>query len=132
MPLGSASATSSLFRRTDVRLGLAVLVVIAAGGLFIVKWDPYYRKALLVSIKHSLGASPIFQRGLVTPPPSFAAALGYAKSYFNAVWQAWILGLLLAATIETLLPRAWLARTLGSASHRSSLLGGVLALPGMM
>src|SRR2546427_8500536 len=40
--------------------------------------------------------------------------------------------LLLAATIDTLIPRDWLVRVLGSRAARSSILGGLIAFPGMM
>ena len=47
-------------------------------------------------------------------------------------FAALVVGLLLAATVDALLPRDWLIRVLGSARVRSSFLGGALALPGMM
>ena len=53
-------------------------------------------------------------------------------AYFRAIWQAMVLGLLLAATIETSLPRDLLVRALGAATFRSSAFGGLLSLPGMM
>jgi len=130
---GCASASAiSRPRRPAYLRGLITLLVIAVVGLFIVKWNPYYHKAHLLSLTHSLGRNILFGKALAPPGPSVAAAVGYAESYFKAVWQAWVLGLLLAATIETLLPRNWLARVLGKASARTAFLGGVLALPGMM
>jgi len=126
------SASAPAPRRADYLAGLVILVLMAAVGLYIVKWSPYYHRAHLIAGTHSMGKSPLFSTGVATPTPSAAAALGYAAAYFKAVWQAWVLGLLLAATIQALLPRAWLARVLGKASTRTSLLGGVLALPGMM
>jgi uncharacterized membrane protein YraQ (UPF0718 family) len=119
-------------RRAASRYRFLVVLTIAVVGLFIVKWYPYFYKAHRISLTHSMGANVLFFKGITAPSPSISAALGYAGSYFNAVWQAWVLGLLLAATIETVLPRNWLARLLGKASARTSLLGGVLALPGMM
>src|SRR5581483_1266617 len=96
-------------------LGLAAILVLAVAGLFYVKWSPHYHPAFAVAISHSLGAS-----------------LDYAQRYFKAIWQAMVLGLLLAASIEAFLPRNWLARILGSATFRHTVLGGALALPGMM
>ncbi len=132
MPQNAATPAIPEPRRTEYLRGLIVLLVIAAVGLFIVKWNPYYHRAQIISVTHSMGRNMLFIKELTTPSPSISAALGYAGSYFKSVWQAWVLGLLLAATIETLLPRNWLARMLGKASARTSLLGGVLALPGMM
>ncbi len=132
MPQDAAPPAAPGFRRADYLRGLIVLLVIAAVGLFIVKWNPYYHKAQLIAVTHSMGRNILFVKELAAPSPSISAALGYAGSYFKSVWQAWVLGLLLAATVETLLPRTWLARVLGKASARTSLLGGLLSLPGMM
>lgn len=132
MPQDVPSPTAPESRRADYLRGLIVLLVIAAVGLFIVKWNPYYHRAQLIAATHAMGRNILFIKELTAPAPSISAALGYAGSYFKSVWQAWVLGLLLAATIETLLPRNWLARALGRASARTSFLGGLLSLPGMM
>jgi uncharacterized membrane protein YraQ (UPF0718 family) len=129
---GVAVSTAPAGRRIQYLRGFGILLVIAVVGLFIVKWNPYFHRAVTAAARHSIGNNIVFNKGTTAPSPSIAAALQYAGMYFKAVWQAWVLGLLLAATIETLLPRNWLVRVLGSASLRSSLLGGVLALPGMM
>ena len=118
--------------KTQYIIGLAILLVIAVVGLFIVKWNPYYHKALATAASHSLGASIVSGTASSAPAPSIAAAIAYGIAYFKAIWQALVLGLLLATTIETLLPRTWLARVLGSNAFRSTALGGVIALPGMM
>jgi uncharacterized protein len=55
-------------------LGFTLIIVVAIGGLFYVKWLPYSHKA---------------------------------------IWQAMVLGLLLAAAVQEFAPRAWLARLLG-------------------
>ena len=118
-------------RRRSI-IGLAILLVLAVGGLYLVKWSPYYQKSFLVAANHSLGASIVTGQARGAPAPSVAAALDYLSVYFKAIWEALVLGLLLATTIETLLPRDWLARLLGTQAFRSTALGGVLALPGMM
>jgi uncharacterized membrane protein YraQ (UPF0718 family) len=136
----STNATSEGFvwargsRRREYLLGLGAFLLIALVGLYIVKWSPYVNRAVAVAVSHSMGASIISgSRDVATAPePSVEAALGYAASYFAAVWQAMLLGMLMAATIETLVPRDWLTRVLGSRSFRSSALGGVFALPTMM
>ncbi len=135
MPGGSPRGTVGLpiFRLHRAEwLGLAAILVIAVAGLFYVKWSPYYHRAFAVAISHSLGASIVSGQEAAPPPPSFGAALDYAQRYFKAIWQAMVLGLLLAASIEAFLPRNWLARILGSATFRHTVLGGALALPGMM
>jgi uncharacterized membrane protein YraQ (UPF0718 family) len=126
------TAPSGPSRRTEYLLGFGLLLLIAVVGLFIVKWSPYWARAFTVAGTHTLG-NPIMYGGETAPPAaSLAAALDYAQRYFLAVWQAMVLGLLMAATIQSVVPRDWLARVLGSRSARTSLFGGLLALPGMM
>lgn len=132
MPRSTIPSSIPGLRRAEYLRGLIVLLAIGAVGLFIVKWNPYYHKAQIISATHSMGRNILFLKELTPPAPSVSAAFGYAGSYFKSVWQAWVLGLLLAATIETLLPHNWLAHVLGKASTRASLLGGLLSLPGMM
>lgn len=113
-------------------VGLALFVALAVVGLYIVKWHPYALKAQSAAGKHTLGSSIITGKAAQAPDPSLDAAITYARVYFNAIWKALVLGLLLAATIEALLPRDWLLRLLGSERLRTSAIGGVLSLPGMM
>jgi len=118
--------------RRDVLPGLGLLLLIAVVGLFIVKWQPYYLRAFTAATNHSIGASIVSGSSAAPPEASLQAAWDYARAYFLAIWQAMVLGLLLAATIESSVPRDLVVRWLGASSGRSSLLGGVLSLPGMM
>lgn len=131
LPAGSVAGTAFTLRRADW-IGLLAVLAIAVGGLAYVKWVPAYDRAFSVAASHSLGASIVSGRAAAPPPPSLAAAIDYALEYFGAIWKAMALGLLLAASVETLLPRDWLCRVLGSATFRHTALGGALALPGMM
>lgn len=132
----ATSATLSSQTQTQRRLeylrGFVLLVIIAIVGLYIVKWNPYYHRAFTVAAKHSIGNSIVSGKSAAPPAISFASALAYFRAYFKAIWQALVLGLLVAATIEALVPRDWIARVLGTPRVRSSVLGGVLSLPGMM
>ena len=119
-------------RTADYVRGLGVLLAIAVIGLFVVKWQPYYNRAFVAAADHSLGTSILSGQNPAPPLPSIDAALEYGQRYFAAIWQALVVGLLLAATLETLVPRDWIARVLGSPGFRASALGGLLALPGMM
>lgn len=119
-------------RRQEYALGFGMLILIAVVGLFIVKWNPYFQRAFVAASQHSLGASIVSGKEVAPPAPSFTSALTYGKAYFLAIWQALLLGLLLAATLETVVPKDWIVRLLGSSKFSSSFLGGVLALPGMM
>ncbi|MCL6637839.1 MAG: permease [Alicyclobacillus sp.] len=66
------------------------------------------------------------------PAPSWQAGIQYAVTYFKAIWPALVVGLVLGALVQVWIPRTWLQRWLGQANLRSTLLGGALALPGMM
>jgi uncharacterized membrane protein YraQ (UPF0718 family) len=132
MNLSLPSQTPTADRRAECIRGFGLLLVIAVVGLFIVKWSPYWARAFTVAGTHTLGNPIMYGAETAPPAASIGAALDYAQRYFLAVWQAMVLGLLLAATVQTLVPRDWLVRVLGSRGLRSSALGGVLALPGMM
>jgi uncharacterized membrane protein YraQ (UPF0718 family) len=122
----------SVLRRTDSRsllLGALVLVLVAVAGLYVVKWNPYFHKAVEAAGSHSLG-EPIAGEG--APQASLGAALGYAVAYFLAVWKAMVLGLLIDSGVQALLPRQWLTRTLGKAGFGSSTVTAALAVPSMM
>jgi uncharacterized membrane protein YraQ (UPF0718 family) len=119
-------------RRRELVRGVGLLFLIAAVGLFIVKWQPYYLRGFAAATNHSIGASIVSGTAAAPPAASLQAAWDYARAYFLAIWQAMVLGLLLAATIESSLPRDLLVRLLGTPGIRTSALGGVLSLPGMM
>jgi len=118
--------------RREGLVGVALLLGLALVGLYLVKWDPYFHKALRALATHSLGDPIVYDRSGSMPRPSLASGVGYALTYFKAVWQAMLLGLLMATTIETFIPRDWLMRLLGSRGLRASALGALLALPCMM
>lgn len=120
-------------RRSEYVIGFGLLILIAVVGLYIAKWSPYWSRGFTIASTHAYPGSSIVSGKDVAPPaPSFQAAIAYGQSYFLAVWQALVVGLLLAATLETLVPKDWVLRVLGNSKFRSSFLGGVFALPGMM
>jgi uncharacterized protein len=130
--LNAAVVLGTADRRREAVRGVGLVLVIAVVGLFIVKWQPYYLRAFTAAANHSIGSSIVSGTAASPPAASLQAAFDYARAYFLAIWQAMVLGLLLAATIESSVPRDLLVRLLGSGSTRSSALGGVLSLPGMM
>ncbi|SPZ92560.1 Predicted permease [Serratia marcescens] len=93
-----------------------------------VKWQPYYGKAFVAADSHSIGKS-ILADGAGSP---WLAAWQYALVYFTAVWKAALLGVLLGSLVQVLIPRDWLARTLGHRRFSGTVLGALIALPGMM
>jgi uncharacterized membrane protein YraQ (UPF0718 family) len=118
--------------RISPAAGIAILVVLAIGGLFYVKWLPYYHKAFVAFASHSIGRSILMGTAAQAPPPSWKSALDYSLAYGKAIWQAMVLGLLLGAAVQEFAPMAWIARSLGRSSWRSVVTGGLLAIPGMM
>lgn len=113
-------------------VGPIIFLAVAAIGLFIVKWNPYFYKAFTAAETHSIGASIITGKNAVAPAFSWNAAIGYATDYFNAVWKAVILGLLLGSLVQVLIPSNWIRRTLGQKGFNSTALAGAASLPGMM
>lgn len=130
MPLSTVEFATR--RRIEYVRGFGILLVIAIVGLYIVKWNPYFHRAFSAAANRSIGASIVSGKAVAAPAPSFQAAIDYGLAYFKAIWQALALGLLLAATLETLVPRDWIARVLGKTGFSTSALGGLIALPGMM
>jgi uncharacterized membrane protein YraQ (UPF0718 family) len=105
-----------------------LFILVAAIGLYYVKWSPYYLKAFSAAEHHSIGAS-ILNDQQASP---VAAALAYAKVYFLAIWKAAALAMILGSLIQVLIPQDWLLRMFGRAGFASTLRGGLFALPGMM
>ncbi len=105
-------------------------IVIATAGLLYVKWWPYYNKSILVANTHSIGASILGDGS--NQSSTWQAALDYALAYFNSVWKAAILGILLGSLLQVLLPTGWLLKVLGKTSFGSTAIAGLAAVPGMM
>jgi uncharacterized protein len=118
--------------RSPALWGPLVLAVLFVGGLYYVKWGPYYHRAFLAASQHSIGASIVSGKLAMPPPPSIGAALGYAWAYGRSIWQAMALGLLLGAGVQALVPRDWLVRVLGSMKFSRVALAGLISTAGMM
>jgi len=109
---------------------VALFIIVAAAGLLYVKWWPYFNKTILAAQTHSIGASILGD--LSNEKPSLQSALDYALVYFNSVWKAAILGILLGSLLQVLLPTQWLLKVLGKTSFGSTAIAGLAAVPGMM
>lgn len=112
--------------------GVAVLALIFVLGLYYVKWGPYFHKAFVAASQHSIGPSIVSGRVATPPSPSLEAALGYAWAYGKAIWQAMVLGLLLGAGVQALVPRDWLFHLFGRTNFRAVALAGLASVPSMM
>ena len=111
---------------------VAALLLIVVGGLYYVKWSPYYHRAFVAAAQHAIGPSIVSGSAGTAPAPSVEAALGYAWAYGKAIWQAMVLGLVVGAGVQAVVPRDWLARVFGSMSFKGVALAGLASLPGMM
>lgn len=125
------ASTSALPSPSSQRTGWlkpALFILIAAAGLYYVKWSPYYLKSFVAADTHSIGASILSGSG----GSPLSVALAYANVYFLAIWKAAVLGILLGSLVQVLIPRDWLLRLFGRAGIASTVCGGLFALPGMM
>lgn len=112
--------------------GGVFFMLLMVGGLYYVKWDPYFHKAFVAAAHHSIGASILTGKAVHPPGPSWAAAAGYATRYFNAVWEAMVLGILAGATVQVFVPQNWIVRLLGTTGWLSAVTAGAAAVPSMM
>jgi uncharacterized membrane protein YraQ (UPF0718 family) len=123
--------TTSASRRTTPPWVLAAGVALLAVALLLwAKWLPYSVKVPAVAGSGSLGSSIVTGGAAAPPAVSLSAGLAFARTYFLAIWPALVAGLVLAAAVQTALPRDWVARLVGRG--RGAVAGGALALPGMM
>ncbi|WP_243298620.1 permease [Bacillus litorisediminis] len=109
---------------------VVTFILIAVVGLLYVKWWPYYHKSLTAAHTHSIGSSILGD--LSTMTPSWQTAWDYAVAYFQSVWKAAVLGILLGSLLQVLIPTHWLLKLLGKKSFGSTAIGGIASVPGMM
>jgi hypothetical protein len=121
-------------RSTDspLILGTLAFIALAVAGLFIVKWFPYWHKAHVAAATHAIGSSIVSGKGVAPPAVGLEAAWRYTVAYFNAVWMAVVLALLLGSSVQVFVPRRWLLRLLGARNAKSAAIAGALSLGGMM
>jgi uncharacterized protein len=126
----SPSAARATVPRLSAWAAIALFFAVAIGGLLYVKWSPYYAKAFVAAQNHTLGPS-IVSGNLAAPPGiGWQAGVTYWVDYLKAIWQALVLGLVLGAGIEALLPPAVLRRLF--VGPTGSLRATAFAVPSMM
>ncbi len=135
--VGIADTLTPMSKRVGPRAavsltGVSVLVVIFLGGLYYVKWSPAYQRAFTAAAQHSIGASIVSGKLAAPPAPSVDAAVGYAWAYGKSIWQAMVLGLLLGAGVQALVPRGWLVGVFGSMKFTGVALAGLVSTASMM
>lgn len=124
----------STVSRTRPSWGAAavIFVIVAVAGVFYAKWDPYFLKLGVVSVHHTLGPSIITGKSAAAPAPGLAAAWDYFLAYFKDIWVALVVGLVVGAGVQSLLPRSWLLRVLGQSGWGSSSVAVAASVPSMM
>lgn len=83
-----------------------IFALVAIAGFAYVKWAPYYSKAFAAYSHHSIGSSIISGKASSAPPASWSAAVDYAIVYGKAIWEALVLGLILAPASRCCFPPA--------------------------
>jgi uncharacterized membrane protein YraQ (UPF0718 family) len=111
-------------------IAIIAFILIAAIGLFVAKWYPYYFKGFHIAATHNAGTSIVSKHAAA--PKGWQAAIDYSYQYLLKIWQALVVGMLLAAGVQVLLPRDWLLRVLGSGRLRPVALAGAASVPSMM
>ncbi len=112
--------------------GIFITAVIFAAGLFIVKWSPYWHKAHVAASTHAIGYSIVSGKSIQPEAVGLHAAWSYTLAYFKAVWEAVALALLLGASVQAFVPRAWLLRAIGKASPQSAAVAAAGSMTTMM
>lgn len=108
--------------------GALLTLLIFAIGLFIVKWSPYWHKAHVAAATHSIGKAIAGGKATI----GFEAGWTYSLAYFKAVWEAVVLALLLGASVQAFVPRAWLLRAIGKATPGSAAVAAAGSMTTMM
>ncbi|QBF47752.1 permease [Janibacter limosus] len=113
-------------------LGAALTTLLFVGGLVWAKWWPYTLKidGLVDSRAWDGGALVDVARDA---PTWWQGAWEFTIAYSDAVWKALLVGLLIAAAIDALLPREWLRRVLTRRSTTAgAAIAGAASMPSMM
>jgi len=129
----ASSPTDYLPRRDPVVIatGALALTLLVVVGLSWAKWVPYVGKIdLLADSRQWDGSSLLASSG---ESPSIAGAWHFLVGYTSAVWKAVVASLLIAAALDALVSRQWLARLLSHGGRwRQAGAGAALSLPSMM
>ncbi len=105
---------------------ILVFAALFVGGLFIVKWHPYYDRSVVAAAQHRIGTSILGHAASV----GLRAGVAYAAVYLEAIWKALVLALALGAAVQVLVPRRWLVSLF--AGRRARMRATATALPSMM
>jgi len=113
-------------------IGVLLFFIVVVIGLFWAKWNPYYHKAFIAAHDHAIGSSSISGEDQTAPSPSWKASWDFSIGYFQSIWKAYLVAIILSSLVQVALPKDWIRRILGKTSYGSTVLAGLCALPGMM
>lgn len=122
-------------RRTAGVAGVATVLLIAAGLLWWAKWAPYSAKVSgLTSSHHWAGHSTLAAAGIKAgSAPSWNSAWSFTVDYGQSVWKALLAAMLIAAALQSLIPRGWLVAMMTRRRPvTSAATGGLMSMPSMM
>ncbi|GGH84347.1 uncharacterized membrane protein YraQ (UPF0718 family) [Pullulanibacillus pueri] len=126
------ASESPLKARKSFIVGGVIFIVVALIGLYWAKWNPYFHKAFIAAHDHAIGSSSISGEKVSAPAPSWHAAWDFTVNYFNSIWKAYLVAIILASLVQVALPKDWIRRVLGKTTYGSTVIAGLSALPGMM
>jgi uncharacterized protein len=129
------SKTIRGWRQPGVAVGVIFTLAVFVAGLLWAKWLPYLAKALRAQRTHHWSASSILGVGGVHAGdrPTWHAATTFFHAYLASIWPALVVALLISASVQALMPRAWLPQLFNRRRVVSSaLVGGVASMPSMM
>ena len=111
--------------------GLGVLVFFLVIGLTWSKWLPYWDRAWTLHETAAWDGDSLFDSWGETV--SLAGAWNFTLVYFDAVWKALLVALVVAAAIDALVRREWLVRVMNRPTAvKQSVVGASLSMPSMM
>lgn len=121
-------------RSPRLLIGLPALAAVTITGLTWAKWSPYLIKLRGVAASHVWpGSSILTSAGAGGSAPSLRGGWEFTVTYGEAVWKALVVALLVAATVDAVVPRRWLAGVLGRPGRFGGpAVAGLLAIPCMM
>ncbi len=128
--------TELVARRDELRsavLGAAAFALVAFAALWWAKWWPYAHKLESVVASGAYpGHSILDKAGAAGDAPSLRAGWEFSRAYVEAIWQALVAGLLIAAAVDAFLPRRWLLGLLGGRGALHTTAAGLAGTTSMM
>lgn len=129
--LTSSQELRQLQNRQAARIGVALLVSVLLLGLIWSKWIPYWGYISGAGSSPEWPGSDVF--AATGDTVTAQGAWDFTLRYFSAVWKALVVAVVVAAIIDSIVPRDWMMRLMNRASSlRQASMGAFVSLPTMM